>query len=172
MSAQPWASIELDDGSRDLSTFSCGLASVDNWIHRSPRPSRHLVATHLCCDGQGNVIAFFTLTYTALPTADLPTSRLRRNAPKQGNSVGILLAQMGVDRHHQGHGMGKAVVLEAMRAAASIHAMSPFQLFLVDAENASLIDFYTQFHFTHIPGTLRLAAPMVAVSKMLDLLHS
>lgn len=170
MSECPWTSIEKDDGGRDLSGFSCGLESVDEWIHQQPRPHKGLIAIHLCLGEDDDVMSFFALKHISVSTETLPdeNKKLKRGASRDGRSVGLLLAQMGVRADLQGSGIGRATIRESMRKAVRIQEISPFQLFVVDAANEELVDFYRTFGFTRIGTTLRLATPMKAVCKVVD----
>ncbi|WP_172411823.1 GNAT family N-acetyltransferase [Arthrobacter globiformis] len=147
----------------DVSRLICGLPSVDEWLQNQARANARHVATHVCVDGAGAVVGFFALKTVIVATAGY-SSRIR-NGSQEGQSVGILLCQMGLDKPLQGSGHGKLLLRRALAEAVAAHEISPVQLFLVDAANEDLIEFYKFPGMQLIPNTTRLIAPMGAVVK-------
>ena len=162
-----WHTVEKLAPTHDLSQFSCGLLSVDSWLQEKALANSHSVATHLCLKETGEIGAFYALKTVIVSTEGM-SSKLRSGS-MGGQSVGILLCQMGVSLEAQKNGHGKQLLRQAMTEAAVSHRSSPVQLFVVDAENESLVPFYAQAALTQIPNTLRLVAPMKSVAKALAL---
>jgi ribosomal protein S18 acetylase RimI-like enzyme len=158
-----WETVERLDPQHDIESFRCGEASVDEWLHNSARSSSHLVATFVCLDRDGFVRAFFALR-TIIVSVEGFTSRNRQGAIN-GQSVGILLCQMGVAVADRGQGHGAKLLRRAMEEAAQAHASSPVSLFVIDAANEPLVSYYENAGLTRVPNTLRLAMPMKAVVK-------
>lgn len=147
-----------------LEGFSCGLASVDEWFGTKAWSSRHMVRTHVVSTEAGRV-GLFALRFVIVEVEGFSNS-LKKGSDANGQSIGLLLAQMGVDEAHQRNGHGKTLLREALRIAAEIYRDSPFQLFVVDAENEGLVSFYEAAGLKRIPNTFRLVLPMSSVMKM------
>ncbi|WPU08094.1 GNAT family N-acetyltransferase [Pseudarthrobacter oxydans] len=157
--------VEKLHANHDISRMVCGLESVDEWFQTQALANAQHVATHVCLDSFGVVVGFFALK-TVIVATEGYSSRLRSGS-RDGQSIGILLCQMGLAKPVQGNGHGKLLLRQALSEAASAHHSSPVQLFLVDAANADLVRFYQFPGMQLIPNTLRLIAPMGAVVKAL-----
>ena len=159
----PWDVVEKLHEDHDISRLVCGLPSVDEWLQNQARTSARHVATHVCVNGTGSVVGFFALKTVIVTTAGL-SSRIR-NGSQDGQSVGILLCQMGLDKPLQGNGNGKLLLRRALEEAVTAHESSPVQLFVVDAANEDLIRFYQFPGMQLVPNTTRLMAPMGSIVK-------
>lgn len=154
----------LESGS-ELANFFSGLESVDTWFRDQAWGARPHVRTHVC-DSEGVRVGCFALRLAIVEVTGL-SSAIRAGSNEAGQSIAILLAQMGVEEGQQGLGHGRTLVREAMKAAAAVHAISPAQLFVVDAENESLVRFYESMGLRRIDGTFRLMTPMSRIVKAL-----
>lgn len=161
----PWEVVERLHVDHDISRLVCGRESVDDWLQTQAMSNAQHVATHVCLDAFGAVVGFFALK-TVIVATEGYSSRLR-NGSRDGQSIGILLCQMGLDKPFQGNGNGKLLLRQALLEAASAHESSPVQLFLVDAADEKLVSFYQFPGMQRIPNSLRLIAPMGAVVKAL-----
>lgn len=166
----PWVRVEPLSDAHDIDSFQCGLASVDAWLHDKARSAtrEHRVATHVCVDDAGAVVAFYALRQIVV-SVEGAARRMRDTAEDGASATGILLAQMGVAELHQGGGSGKALVAQAMRTAAESHDLAPYRLFVVDAANSELVSFYEKFELKLLRGSdLRLATKMSTVRKVVN----
>ena len=161
----PWNQVAKLEPEHDIDAFSSGFAPVDDWLHGNARPNQHLVATHVCLDDRGVVRGFFALRTVVISTEGM--SSAQRKGSKDGLSAGILLCWMGLRSSDRGQQIGPALLREAMAQAARAHAISPVQLFVVDAANEELIGYYEAAGLQRIPNTLRLVAPMGSIIKFL-----
>ncbi|WP_159800893.1 GNAT family N-acetyltransferase [Arthrobacter zhaoguopingii] len=145
--------------------FECGLDSVDDWFQTKAMNNRHQIATHVCLDAAADIGAFFALKTVIVATEGMPKKVVKDSS--DGQSVGILLCQMGVSTDVQGQGHGKQLLKLAISQAVEAHRISTVQLFVVDAENESLVKFYQTAGLQLVPNTLRLVAPIRALEKAL-----
>lgn len=99
--------------------FSCGVASLDDWLKRRARQNQRSGAsrTFVCTDAAGNVLAYYALASSAVaPTA--ATGRFRRNMPDPVPVV--VLGRLAIDQRLQGQGLGRALFQDA--ALRVLHA--------------------------------------------------
>lgn len=171
MNHPAWSNVERLDASHDASQFRCGLESVDEWFWTQALDQLARVSTHVCLSAERDVLAFYSFRHIIV-SLDGASNTMRRGAEVDGSSTGLLLAQMGVHVDHQGNGMGKALLRQAMRVAADLHDQAPFRLLVLDAENEGLVDFYQRVGFKPLAGDLRLVMKMSAVHRLLSGLAS
>jgi len=134
--------------------------------------ARPNVKTVLFLDTDGKPIAFMATRMMVVDTNGASSAQRAGNSQlgdkRDGMSTGFLLARMGVHSDHQGQGVGTSVVKEAMSAAVRAYEEAPFQLFVVDAENVSLIAYYQKLGLRLLANSERLLTPMKQVIKGLQ----
>ncbi len=95
----------------DLESFSCGQASLDEWLRRRALPNQKAGAsrTYVVAEGE-RVVAYYALASGALACVEA-TGKLRRNMPDPIPMV--ILGRLAIDRSHQGQGLGRALFRDA-----------------------------------------------------------
>lgn len=110
----------LDPTKHDRAAFSCGTARLDNFLKRTARKqqtgdfTRVWVATD---GGRASILGYYALNAHALEGDDLP-AHLIRNAPRHGGIPAVYLSMIAVDRRHQGQGIGRILLVDALKRAA------------------------------------------------------
>ena len=95
----------------DVSTFSCGHVSFDDWLKRRALSNQKANAsrTYVVTDG-ARVIAYYALASGALASA-AATGKLRRNMPDPIPMA--ILGRLAIDEAFQGQGLGRALFRDA-----------------------------------------------------------
>lgn len=165
-----WSQIDIHDETHRIDDFRCGLESVDEWFQQNSlaQTTAGRINTHLCLDDSGSVIAFYALKHVIVDVSGGSNSTRRLADGPGGQATGILLAQMGVNESQQLSGVGKEVVKAAMRTAVLANQQAAFRLFVVDAENESLVPYYEKFQFKRLDDSFRLVMKMSAVKAIVD----
>ncbi len=116
----PAISIEpLDPEKHDRAGFSCGADRLDNFLKRTARKhqagdfTRVWVAT---VGGQPEIIGYYALNAHSLEGGDLPAN-LTRNAPRHGGIPAVYISMIAVDGRHQGQGLGRILLADALQRA-------------------------------------------------------
>lgn len=166
----PWSRVELLNDSHDIAGFQCGLGPVDEWFQDkakvATRESR--IATHVCVDDAGAVQAFYAMKQIIV-SVEGASRVMRDTAECDGETTGMLLAQMGVSKAHQGQGLGKQLITIAMQTAVQNHQNAPFRLLVVDAATPSLVEFYQRFQFRLLrENERRLVMKMSLARKLVE----
>ena len=96
-----------------LGGFSCGVASLDDWLRRRALQNQASGATRtfVACDGgAGRVVAYYALAASAV-AADATPGRFRRNMPDPVPVV--VLARLAIAQSHQSRGLGRSLFQDA-----------------------------------------------------------
>src|SRR5690606_17101043 len=94
---------------------------------------------------------------------DLPTDQARK-LPRYPAVPAVLIGRLAVATHAQGHGLGAALLCDAI-ARTDDSGIGAYAL-VVDAKDESAKAFYDHFGFIPLPGRpLRLALPMATALR-------
>ena len=108
----------------DLSDFSCGHASLDEWLRRRALANQKAGASRIYVvtnDRGQKVVAYYAIASGALAVRDA-TAKLRRNMPDPIQMA--ILGRLAINQKFQGKGLGRALFRDAairiIRAADEI----------------------------------------------------
>lgn len=136
----------------DVSSFSCGYATLDTWLHKHAWNSqrRRTAATQvLLADtaepaGHSPILGYYSLASTSITTDELPR-RLSRG--QIAVLPAILLARLAVDQRLHGRGVGGALLSHAVRTADHAGRVVAARLLVVDAIDDQAASFYQHHGF-------------------------
>jgi GNAT superfamily N-acetyltransferase len=126
-----------------LETFQCRSSEQTAWLGRYGRQSagvgttRVFVVTEI---GSNEVVAYYAWCMAQLHATETPP-RLRRGAGRYPQPV-ALLARLGVDLEHEGHGLGAALLQDVFARLLELSEDIGCRGLLVHAESAEARDFY------------------------------
>jgi ribosomal protein S18 acetylase RimI-like enzyme len=128
-----------------LDGFDCGSAPQTTWLtahalqaHQSGS-SRVYVVTDTE-DKRQRVVGFYALAAGSVAPAQVP-QRLTRGAGRYHQPV-VILTRLGVDLYVQGAGLGRALVVDALRRVAAAAEVVGVRALLIHCENEAARDFY------------------------------
>ena len=88
------------------------------------------------------VVGYYALAAGSLATPHAP-ARLLKGAGRYDQPV-VLLTRLGVDRIAQGAGLGRALVVDALRRVGNVADQIGVRALLIHCENESARDFYAR----------------------------
>lgn len=137
-------------GKHRLGDFSCGEESLDSWLHRHSRQAeaagsaRVFVATD-----ETHVVGYYALVVGQVEPRE-GTARLLKGQPAGRSVPMVILARLAVGREHQGHGIGRSLLQDALLRSATA-AKSVGIRALVVHSYAEAREFYERFGFEPSP---------------------
>jgi GNAT superfamily N-acetyltransferase len=142
----------------DVSQFDCGKIPLNDWLQKYALKNEGRASRCFVTCSSRTVVGFYCLSAGSVEHSDVP-SALKRNMPP---IVPVLvLGRMAVDRQYQGHGIGGALLKDALRRSATVSSEIGAAAVLVHAIDREAIPFYVQYGFQAFPeGTLTLYLPM------------
>lgn len=150
MTAEPIVGPEPLTSAHQVDEFDCGTESLNDYLKnralsdQSAGKSR----TYVIARG-GLVIGYFSLASSIVE----PVEATVRAAKGQGKQAipAILLGRLAVDRVEQGHGLGEALLVEALRKSIAAAEIIGARVVLVHAINDGAKDFYLKYGFEQSP---------------------
>jgi GNAT superfamily N-acetyltransferase len=146
----------------DGSQFDCGKIPLNDWLQKYALKNEGRASRCFVTCSSRTIVGFYCLAAGSVEHEDVPAA-LKRNMPP---IVPVLvLGRMAVDRQYQGHGIGGALLKDALSRAATVSADIGAAAVLVHAIDREAVPFYVQYGFQAFPeGTLTLYLPMKTIA--------
>jgi len=133
----------------DLSQFRCGEPELDDWLKRRALHNEESGAsrTYVVCIGR-RVVGYYALSAGAAAHRDAP-GRVKRNMP---NPVPVMvIGRLAIDLKFQGHGIGTALLKDAVLRTVQAAEIAGIRAILVHAISEGAKRFYQKLGFTESP---------------------
>jgi GNAT superfamily N-acetyltransferase len=128
-----------------LAGFDCGSAAQSSWLtahalqaHQSGSSRVYVVTGN--DEERRRVVGYYALAVGSVAPAQAP-QRMTRGAGRYHQPV-VILTRLGVDVSVQGAGLGRALVVDALRRVAAAGDVIGVRAVLIHCENESARDFY------------------------------
>lgn len=135
----------------ELEGFDCGNEALNRWLPQRALANERLGVSRtvvVCAEAGSRVIAYASLAAGAIVLAEVPGA-LRRNMPDPLPVV--VMGRLAVDRCHQGLGLGRALVADAVRRSLAARRLIGTRLILVHAVDEPAATFYRSLGFRPSP---------------------
>jgi len=132
--------------------FHCGEERVDDWLAAKAlqHQEKHLSVTKALLDEAGEIAGYYTLATGQVDFGDLPVEVTKR-LPRRLLPVAVL-AWLGVSKDHQGRGLGRLLLAQALRDCWEAGRTFAFVAVILDCLNDEAKRFYQKWDFEELPG--------------------
>jgi len=152
----------------DVATFDCGVPTLNDYLARQALADQRADKTRTFVATRGGRVAGFFSLAAASVEPESATTRLAKGQGTQSIPV-ILLARLAVDLTGQGHGVGRALLVEALARCAQAADVIGARAVLVHAKTARARIFYESCGFEASPtNPLHLVILMKDVRRTFD----
>lgn len=159
--------IERLDRSHIRAEFRCGKTPLDHFLHAlvSQYEKRKLGRTYVAVrPAEKRVLGYYTLASGAVSFQNLPRPAARK-LPQHPVPV-ALLARLAVDQAVQGTGLGKLLLLDALRRCLDLSSQLGIHAVEVDALDEQAKIFYEKFGFVALQDSeLHLYLPLATIEQ-------
>lgn len=159
--------IKKGDG---IAGFDCGKLSLDDFLKQQAlknegKSSRTIVVLSQAGEDAGDVVAYYTLAVGAVNREEAP-GWAKRNMP---NPIPVIvLGRLAVDSRHQGKGVGKHLMREAMQRTLEASRLIGARALMVHAIDDEAVSFYVPYGFQTFPTNSRtLFLPIETIANSL-----
>jgi GNAT superfamily N-acetyltransferase len=128
-----------------LTGFGCGSSAQSNWLVEHAQQAHRAGLSRVYVvrgmdDPDRRVVGYYALAAGSVAPADA-TPRLMQGAGRYHQPV-VILARLGVDQRMQGVGLGRALVVDALRRIATASEVIGVRALLIHCESDPARDFY------------------------------
>lgn len=162
MSVAPFRVAPLDVA-HDRAGFHSGSAPLDRYLREQVTQDirRRVAACFVALTDGQRIAGYYTLASASLLLAELPAS-IGKKLPRYPTVPAVRMGRLAVDQAFKGRGLGGALLADALDRAA--HAEIAAYALMVDAKDASAVDFYRYHGFIVLPDSpLTLFLPLATV---------
>lgn len=155
-------------GKHNFGSFSCGEESLDGWLHRYSRHAEAAGSARVFVTTDGHeVVGYYALAVGRVEAKD-GTARLVKGQPRGKPVPVVILARLAVDESHQGRGVGRSLLQDALLRSAGAARAVGIRALLVHAHEEAR-DFYLRFGFEPSPtDPLHLILLMKDVARFFE----
>jgi GNAT superfamily N-acetyltransferase len=151
--------------------FTCGVAMLDDYLHKQANQDikRKLTACFVSSDQTNDLIkGYYTLSNNSIPQNKIPTE-FQKKLPKSYTSIPTtLLGRLAVDERYKGQGLGKLLLVDALRRSYEISDSVGSYAVIVDPIDQSAVEFYTKYGFMLLPGSGKMFLPMQTIKSLFE----
>ncbi len=151
--------------------FSCGKQILDNYLHRQANQDikRKLSACFVIIDQESNLIkGYYTLSNNSIPQKFIP-KKFQKRLPKTYSFIPTtLLGRLAIDIHFQGKGIGKLLLIDALKRSFEISKSIGSFAVIVDPLDKEAEMFYDKYGFIELPDSGKMFLPMKTIKELFE----
>jgi len=144
--------IEPLNANHDRSDFSCGVEALDHYLQKQARQDVKRRISRIFAvavpDNPTKVMGYYTLSTLSVELNHLP-EKLHRKLPKHP-VPSALIGRLAVSKTAQGNGIGKMLLVDAIKRTLAVGEQIAIYAMIVDAIDDNAVGFYVQFGFTRL----------------------
>jgi predicted N-acetyltransferase YhbS len=165
-----FGAVEPLGSSHQVDRFDCGREQLDRWLrsYAGQGQRRDTARSFVVCrTGETSVVGYYTLVASQVDHGEA-TSDVRRGTSKHFPIPVCLIARLAVDRSEQGAGLGRSLLLDALRRADRASRSVAMRAIVVDALDEDAAAFYARFGLRPAGAEpLTLMVPLESVRQKL-----
>ena len=153
------------------SEFSCGNELLDDYLHKQANQDikRKLSACFVLNDKQTNLIkGYYTLSNNSIHQESTPI-QIQKKLPRSYKSIPTtLLGRLAVDSRFQGQGVGKLLLIDALKRSYEISKTIGSFAVVVDPIDKGAENFYAKYGFIKLPDSGKMFLPMRTINQLFE----
>lgn len=133
-----------------VESFDCGQPAPNQFLQRYALVNQkaHSAQTYVCCAG-AQVVGFYSLSVGSVDVADAP-ARVAKGLARYPVPV-MILARLAVSLDHQGKGLGRALLKDALLRTAQAADIAGIRCLVVHAKDGTARQWYASWEFESSP---------------------
>ena len=163
--------IELLDKKHNRKDFDCGKELLNDYLKNQARQDvkRKLSACFVLADSETKVIqGYYTLSNNSIPLSSF-SEQIQNKLPKSYKSIPTtLLGRLAIDKKYQGNGIGKILLIDALKRSCGIsNEIGSFGI-IVDPIDDEAKGFYQKYDFIELPDSKKMFIATQTLKELFD----
>lgn len=163
--------IELLDKKHNRKDFDCGKELLNDYLKTQARQDvkRKLSACFVLADSETKVIqGYYTLSNNSIPLSSF-SEQIQNKLPKSYKSIPTtLLGRLAIDKKYQGNGIGKILLIDALKRSYGIsNEIGSFGI-IVDPIDDEAKSFYQKYDFIELPDSKKMFIATQTLKELFD----
>ncbi|UPT65346.1 MAG: GNAT family N-acetyltransferase [Sphingobacteriales bacterium JAD_PAG50586_3] len=149
------------------SIFNCGKPMLDNYIHTQATQDikRQISACFVIAAGN-KIKGYYTLSNSNIPQEDLPENVKKKMPKAYANLPTTLLGRLAVDLDYKGRGVGKMLLIDALKRSFDASKTIASMAVVVDPLDKEAENFYTKYGFILLPDSGKMFIAMKTIEQL------
>ena len=153
------------------SDFYCGKEMLDNYLHNQANQDikRKLSACFVITDTKTGLIkGYYTLSNNSIPL-EIGPNEIRKKLPRSYEAIPTtLLGRLAIDNKFQGQGIGKLILMDALKRSFELSKTIGSFAVVVDAIDQDAEKFYEKYGFIKLPDSGKMFLPMKTIGQLFE----
>jgi GNAT superfamily N-acetyltransferase len=163
--------IELLNKKHNHKDFDCGKELLNNYLKTQAGQDvkRKLSACFVFSENGNKVIqGYYTLSNSSIPLNSF-SEHIQKKLPKSYKSIpATLLGRLAIDKNHQGKGIGKILLIDALKRSYGIsNEIGSFGI-IVDPIDEEAKCFYQKYDFIELPDSKKMFITTNTLKELFD----
>jgi GNAT superfamily N-acetyltransferase len=152
--------------------FNSGNESLDNYLKTLVNQdiSRKLSACFILSsiEDESKIKGYYTLSNNSIPLELIP-EQLQNKLPKSYKNVPTtLLGRLAIDKKYQGTGLGKKILIDALKRCFEVSKIIGSFAVVVDPIDEKAFNFYEKYGFIRLPDSGKMFLPMKIIKQLFE----
>ena len=153
------------------SNFSCGNEMLDIYLQKQANQDvkRKLAACFVITDAETNLVkGYYTLSNNSI-SLDIVPDAFKNKLPKSYKTIPTtLIGRFAIDSKYKGQGLGKLMLIDALKRAYEISKLIGSFAVIVDPIDQDAKSFYEKYGFIPLPDSGKIFLPMKTINQLFD----
>lgn len=163
--------IELLDKKHRKDSFDCGRELLNNYLKTQAGQDvkRKLSACFVLPENETHSIqGYYTLSNSSIPLGSLPEN-VQKKLPRSYNAIPVtLLGRLAIDKRHQGKGIGKILLIDALKKSYDLSKELGSFAVVTDPIDEEAEAFYEKYDFIKLPDSGKMFIAMKTLQLLFD----
>ena len=159
------------DSKHDKENFSCGIKSVENRLWKEGAQGvKSQLSTCFEKDNKETekISGYYTLSSSNISQNLIPDS-FKKKLPKSYLSIPtILLGRLAIDKEFQGRGLGKILLIDALKRCCDTSESIGAYAVIVDPLDKEAEKFYEKYGFIKLPDSGKMFIPIKTIKELFE----
>jgi GNAT superfamily N-acetyltransferase len=150
--------IELLDKKHHREHFDCGNPLLNQYIKTQAGQDvkRKLSACFVLSKNGTDIEGYYTLSNNSIPVDNFPLN-IQKKLPKSYHAIpSTLLGRLAIDQKRQGQGIGKILLIDALKRSYALSKTIGSFAVVVDPIDQEAANFYKKYDFITLPDSEKM----------------